>query len=58
MTHKQRTEIEMKKIGDKSSILSPTTRFQIQSLFQKPLDSNPQELATTLNNWWRKVSWK
>ena len=35
-------EIEMKKIDDKSSILSPITGFQTQNPFRKPLDSSPQ----------------
>ena len=35
---KQKIEIEMKKIGDKSSILSPITGFQMQNPFRKPSD--------------------
>ena len=46
----------MKKIGDKSWILSPITGFQMQKLFRKPSDSSPQEPATTSNNSLTKVS--
>ena len=49
-------EIEMKKIGDKSSILSPITGFQTQKPFRKPSDSNPQEPAIISNNSWTKAS--
>ena len=48
----------MKKIGDKSSILSPITGFQTQKPFRKPSDSSPQESATTSNNFWTKASLK
>ena len=48
----------MKKIGDKSSILSPITGFQTQNPFRKPSDSSPQEPATTSNNSWAKASLK
>ena len=37
----------MRKIGDKSSILSPITGFQTQKPFRKPSDSSPQEPAIT-----------
>ena len=46
----------MRKIGDKSSILSPITGFQTQKPFRKPSDSSPQEPATILNNSWMKAS--
>ena len=46
----------MKKIGDKSSILSPITEFQMRNLFRKPSDSSPQGLATISNNSWKKAS--
>ncbi len=46
----------MKKIGDKSLILSPITGFQTQNPFRKPTDSSPQEPATTSNNSWMKAS--
>ena len=57
---KTENEIEMKKIGDKSWILSPITGFQIQKPFRKPSDSSPQGPATTSNNSLTKVSlrWK
>ena len=42
----------MKKIGDKSSILSLITGFQTQNPFRKPLGSNPQEPTTTSNGSW------
>ena len=42
----------MKKIGDKSPILSPITGFRIQKPFRKPSDSNHQEPATISNNLW------
>ena len=42
----------MKKIGVKSSILSPIMGFQTQNPFRKPSDSNPREPATTSNNSW------
>ena len=32
----------MKKIGDKSSVLSPITGFQTQKPFRKPSDLSPQ----------------
>ena len=50
----------MKKIGDKSSILSPITGFRMQNPFRKPSDSNPQGPATISNNLWTKASlrWK
>ena len=47
---------EMKKIGDKSSILSPITGFQTQNPFRKPSDSSPQDPVTTSNNSWTKAS--
>ena len=40
----------MRKIGDKSSILSPTTGFQTQNPFRKPSDSNPQEPVIKFHN--------
>ena len=46
----------MKKIGDKSSILSPITGFRMQKPFRKPTDSSPQGPATTSNNSWTKAS--
>ena len=46
----------MKKIGDKSSILSPITEFQTHNPFRKASDSNPQEPVTTSNNSWTKAS--
>ena len=49
-------EIEMKKIGDKSSILSPITEFQTQKPFRKPSGSSPQGPAITSNNSWMKAS--
>ena len=54
-TQKRKNEIEMRKIGDKSWILSPITGFQMQNPFRKPSDSNPQEPATTSNNSLTKV---
>ena len=48
----------MKKIGDKSSILSPITRFQTQNPFRKPSDSSPQGPAIISNNLWKKASLK
>ena len=50
MTQKRKIKIEIAKIGGKSSILSPITRFQIQKPFRKPSDSNSHEPATILNN--------
>ena len=40
----------MKKIGDKSSILSPIMGFQTQNPFRKPSDSNPQGPVIKLHN--------
>jgi len=40
---KRKKEIEMKKIGDKSLILSPISRFRIQNPFQKPSSNNPPQ---------------
>ncbi len=40
----------MRKIGDKSSILSPITGFQMQNPFRKPLDSSPQIPVIKLHN--------
>ncbi len=45
-----------KKIGDKSSILSPITGFQTQNPFRKPSDSSPQGPATISNNSRMKAS--
>ena len=36
-TTNPKTKIEMKEIGDKSSVLSPITGFQTQNPFRKPL---------------------
>ena len=41
-TIKPKNEIEMKKIGNKLSFLSPITEFQTQNPFRKPSDSSPQ----------------
>ena len=46
----------MKKIGDKSSILTTITGFQTQNPFRKPSDSNPQGPATISNNSLMKAS--
>ena len=46
----------MRKIGDKSSILSPITGFQTQNPFRKPSDSSLREPAITSNNSWTKAS--
>ena len=46
----------MKKIGDKSSILSPITGIQTHNPFRKPSDSSPQGPAITSNNSWTKAS--
>ena len=46
----------MKKIGDKSSILSPITEFRMRNLFRQPSDSSPQGPATISNNSWMKAS--
>ncbi len=40
----------MRKIGDKSSILSPIIGFQTQNPFRKPLDSSPQIPAIKPHN--------
>ena len=40
----------MKKIGDKSSILSPIMGFQTQNPFRKPSDSSPQIPVIKLHN--------
>ncbi len=53
---KTKIGIEMRKIGDKSSILSPITGFQTQNPFRKPSDSSPQGPATISNNSWMKAS--
>ena len=46
----------MRKIGDKSSVLSPITEFQTQNPFRKPSDSSPQGPATISSNSWTKAS--
>lgn len=46
----------MKKIGDKSSFLSPIAEFQTQNPFREPSDSSPQGPATISSNSWTKAS--
>ena len=43
MAQKRKNEIEMKKIGDKSRILSPIMGFQMQNPFRKPSDSRTHD---------------
>ena len=38
----------MRKIGDKSSILSPITEFQMRNLFRKPSDSRTRDYLKQL----------
>ena len=47
---KKQTKIETKKIGDKSSILSPIAEFQTQNPFRKPSDSNLRGPVIKLHN--------